>query len=207
MIEIGRREAKGRMTILTAVATWDMSRAFPERRRVVVAAHTRAEHLSVIHARGRKEARGRMTVFTNIRGRYVSNRFARRSDTVVTAHAVAEDTRMIEESRHKRCGAMAGIALLLGANVIGRFANVEYVVMTGRALTEYRIVIHPRKREPSRRRMTVLACVEALHVVDGFCGCRDPCTVGMTIVALRRGALKYATDVATLAISRQVRAL
>lgn len=138
-----------------------------------MAAAATAQNLVVIHLQDGFPSGRAMASVAHVGAGNMSRRFTDRQRRHGTAAAMATDTRSDDltvingDHRNPRTGAVARLANVGGAVVIGRFAHGRGAVVATQAIAENARVIEPRGR-PRRGVVAYLARLIGRNVIAGF---------------------------------------
>jgi len=181
VVEVRGQPADRRVTIVTVVATVDMTLVLAGRDDAVVAGAAGADHLSVVGRVHRHPDVGRMTIFADIAGLDVRLILARRLGTVVAAEAIARDVDVIEVRGQPAGCRMTIIAVVATSDVRGVLARGRQAVVTGAAATDDLRVVNHVCRRPDVAVVAIFANVGGLYMRWGLAGGLDPIVAAETV--------------------------
>ena len=103
---------------------------------------------------------------------------------------------MVEYRRHPAIGGVTVIAAVVTGNVVGRLALGGGAVMTTRAGTNYRVMVHPCKWPPELIRMTFFTQEVCPNMILRQFVCSHLAALIVTSRTRYRGSLKQPAQVA-----------
>ena len=145
-----------------------------------------------------------MAVLTDVCGLDMSDVLAHCRDAVVAREAIAGDAGVIETRRQPSRSSVAGIALCRRGRMTNGLSFRLDTVVTGRATTEYLVVIHPSRWRPGVCQMTRLAIVRTHNVVRRLETSADPACLAMAGGTVGGRANENPANVAAFAVHGQV---
>lgn len=164
VVEVRWNPARGRVTIVTGIATRNMRRRFAGRNIAVVTGLAGTNDLCMVHHDRWCPKIHAMAIFTHKCGLYVSEILAGRIRTVMAVGTIAGDAGVIKICWRPADGRMAVIAIITTGEMSGMLAGRSNAIVTGSATAEHLCVIHRVRWQPRHRVMAVFANIRRLNV-------------------------------------------
>ena len=148
--------------------------------RSVVATDAITGNTNMVEARGPPAGR-RVTVVAGVAAVYVRRVLAGRNEAVMTRAADAQNVRVIDgKDRRKHVGIVAVFADIAGLDMRRSLAGGFHAIVAVDAVARNIYMVEIR-RQPAKRRMTVVAGVAAGDVVECFPGRRETVMAGAAV--------------------------
>jgi hypothetical protein len=173
MIEVGRNEAHSRVTVLACVSAENVIGVLTDSDYVVVAAHTRSEHLKVVDLCNRTECDNVVAVLADIGCRSVFGMLTDCFDAIVAIETIARNVVVTEISGNPGDTGVAIVAGIATVYMVDGFAIDDRIVVAADADTQHLIVIDDCNRGERGRRMAILTEVRRRNVSNMFAGRSD----------------------------------